>query len=225
MIDLRSVLEWYPEMANAYDLLAVARNAGGSTPAALQSERAAIALSPRDELYKFHLAQIYVSSKKWDAAGALLERLKNSKDTQIAGLANDLLSQAGVERKYGIPASSAASTQTQFQPQKSPFDVLEEDEAKREAAEHADPAETPDQKRVTRYIKGRLVSVDCSKPPAAVLTVNSGSAVLKLRAPDYRSLLLVGVDSFSCAWRDVSVTANYKAGGDSEGELISLELR
>ncbi len=103
MIDLRSVLEWYPEMANAYDLLAVARNAGGSTPAALQSIRAAIALSPRDELYRFHLAQIYVSSKKWDAAGALLERLKNSKDAQIAGLANDLLSQAGVERKYGIP--------------------------------------------------------------------------------------------------------------------------
>ncbi len=225
MIDLRSILEWYPEMANAYDLLAVARNAGGSTPAALQSERAAIALSPRDELYKFHLAQIYVSSKKWDAAGAILDRLKNSKDAEIAGLANDLLSQAGVERKYGIPANAAANAQTQFQPQKSPFDVLEEDEAKREAAEHGSPAGVPDQKRVTKFTKGRLVSVDCSKAPAAVLTVDSASGVLKLRAPDYKSLLLIGADSFSCDWRDVAVTANYKAAAGSEGDLISLELR
>ncbi len=224
MIDLRSVLEWYPEMANAYDLLGVARNAGGSTPAALQSERAAISLSPRDELFKFHLAQIYVSSKKWDAAGALLDRLKNSSNAQIATLANDLLSQAGVERKYGIPANAAATAQTQFQPQKSPFDVLEQDQAKREAAERGSPSETPDQKRVTKYTKGRLISVDCSKPPAATLTVSSGSGVLKLHAADYRSLLLVGAESFSCDWHNVDVTANYKSDGGATGDLVSLEL-
>jgi tetratricopeptide (TPR) repeat protein len=225
MIDLRSVLEWYPEMANAYDLLAVARNAGGSTPAALQSERAAISLSPRDELYKFHLAQIYVSSKKWEAAGQLLERLKNSSDPQIVTLATDLLSQAGVERKYGIPGNTATAAQTQFQAQKSPFDVLEEDAKKREAAETVTASSKPDTPRTTKFVKGRLVSVDCSKSPSAVLTVNSGSGVLKLRAADYRSILLIGADDFSCDWRNLEVTANYKAASSSEGDLVSLELR
>ena len=48
---------------------------------------------------------------------------------------------------------------------------------------------------------------------------------MKLRAADYKSLLLIGADGFSCEWRDRSVTANYKPGGTSDGDLISLELR
>ena len=36
MLDLQAVLEWYPELADAYDLLAVARNEGGSSPAAMK---------------------------------------------------------------------------------------------------------------------------------------------------------------------------------------------
>lgn len=224
MIDLRSVLEWHPEMASAYDLLAVARNAGGSTPAALQSERAAISLSPRDELYQFHLAQIYVASKKWEAAGTLLNRLKSSGDPHIVELAGDLLSQAGIERKYGIAAGTAAMAQPAYQPQKSPFDILEQDEAQREAAEHTIPSDSPNEKHVTKYLKGRLVSIDCSKAPVAMVTVNSGSGVLKLRTSDYRSILLIGADDFSCAWHNVDVTVNYKPVSGSDGDLVSLEV-
>jgi tetratricopeptide (TPR) repeat protein len=223
MIDLRSVLEWHPEMASAYDLLAVARNAGGSTPAALQSERAAISLSPRDQLYLYHLAQIYVASKKWEAAGSLLNRLKTSNDPHIVQLADDLLSQAGVERKYGIPANSA-TTQPQFQPQKSPFDVLEQDEAKREAAEKTLPTGTLAEKPVTKFLKGRLVSIDCSKSPVAILMVNSGNGILKIRTADYRSILLIGADDFSCGWHNVDVTVNYKPLSGNDGDLVSLEV-
>ena len=218
MIDLRSVLEWHPEMANAYDLLAVARNAGGSTPAALEAQRAAINLSPRDELYRFHLAQIYVSSKKWDAAGALLNRLKDSSDSHIADMARELLTQAGTERKYGVSANTA---QPQFQPQKTPFDVLDEDAAKRESAEHASES---DLRRPTKFVKAQLIAVDCSKSPIAVLTLHSASGTLKLKTSDYRSILLIGADNFSCEWHDVNVTANYKAASGSEGDLVSLEL-
>ena len=76
MLDLKAVLEWYPELAAAYDLLAMARNEGGGPAAAMQSERAAMNLSPRDQRYVYHLAEIYIASKKWDAAQALLERLE-----------------------------------------------------------------------------------------------------------------------------------------------------
>jgi len=224
MIDLRSVLEWHPEMANAYDLLAVARNAGGSTPAALNAQRAAMNLGPRNEMYRFHLAQIYVSSKKWDAAGALLDRLKDSSDPHVAQLASDLLSQAGTERKYGIPVNSTANAQPKLQAQKSPFDVLEEDAAKREAADQGSDSGSPDSRRPTKFTKGQLVAVDCSKAPVAVLTVHSDSGTLKLRTADYRSMLLIGADNFSCDWRNVGVTANYKVGPGSEGDLVSLEV-
>lgn len=225
MIDLKSVLEWYPEMAGAYDLLAVARNTGGGPSAAMQSERAAIGLSPRNQTYVYHLAEIYVASKKWEAANALLDRLKSSSDPKIAAQARELVEQAGTERKYGIPVAAGGPAQPKYAPQKSPFDVLEEDEAKREAEANKTQSDVPEDKRSTKFVKGQLVSIDCSKSPAAVLTVNSGSGLLKLRADDYRSILLIGADDFSCDWRNRQVTVNYKPGAGTNGDLVSLEMR
>ena len=225
MLDLKGVLDWYPELADAYDLLAVARNAGGGPAAALQAERAAISLSPRDERYVYHLAQIYVASKKWETANVLLERLKTSGNPQIAALARELIEQAGTERKYGIPVNAGSRAQPKLAPQKSPFDVLEEDAAKRAATENSTPSGEPGDKRPTKFFKGRLIAVDCSQTPAAVLTVTSEHATLKLRATDYKSLLLIGADDFSCDWRDRQVTVNYKPGGAKDGDLVSLEMR
>lgn len=222
ILDLRAVLEWNPEMADAYDLLALARSEGGGTSAALQAERSAMHLSPRDEWYVYHLAQIYVASKKWDDANTLLERLKASSNPQIAAEARNLISQAGTERKYGIAGSSTDGGQQKFEPQKSPFDVLEEEAAKRTAAENT---HTVADKRVTKFAKGRLVTVDCSNPPAATLTVSSEAGTLRLHAADYKSLVLIGADDFSCDWRDRQVTVNYKSRGGADGDLVSLEVR
>ena len=73
--------------------------------------------------------------------------------------------------------------------------------------------------------RSRLVSVDCSQAPAAVLSVSSGPAVLKLRTADYKSLLLIGADTFSCDWRNRAVSVNYKPGGIADGDLLSVEVR
>ena len=224
MLDLKAVLEWSPQMAEAYDLLALARNAGGSSVAAMQAERAAMNLSPREERYSLHLAEIYLAGKKWEAASALLDRLKSSSDPQIASQARDLISQAGAERKFGIALNSTGGAQSKFEPQKTPFDVLDEDAAKREAAENAHNADTGDA-RATTFAKGRLLSVDCSQAPAAILTLASETGTLKLRTSDYRSVLLIGADDFSCDWRDRQVTVNYKPGKGHEGDLVSLEVR
>ena len=70
-----------------------------------------------------------------------------------------------------------------------------------------------------------MVDVDCSQSPAAVLTVAAGGLELKLRAADYKSLLLIGADDFSCEWHDRQVTVNYKPGGMTDGDLVSLEVR
>lgn len=225
MLDLKSVLDWNPELADAFDLLAVARNAGGSSAAALKAERAAIDLNPRDESYLYHLAEIYVASKQWEAANRLLERLKSSTNRQLASNAGDLIERAGTERKYGVSAASTSSPQSKFEAQKSPFDVLDQDAAKREAAGNAGSPDNPADARVTKFVKGRLVDVDCSKAPIAVLTIHSDQGTLKLRTADYKSLLLIGADDFSCQWRDRQITANYKPGGVSSGDLISLEMR
>ncbi len=224
MLDLKAVLEWNPELADAYDLLAVARTSGGSTTAAMQAERAAMSLSPRNESYVIHLAEIYIASKKWEAATSLLDRLKSSSNPQIAEQARDLLNQAGAQRKYGIAANTSGGAQPKFEAQKSPFDVLEEEAAKRAAAENAPSPEASADKRSTKFVKGRLLAVDCSKAPAAVLTIRSDAGTLKLHTTDYKSLLLIGADDFSCEWRDQQITVNYKPSGTNAGDLVSLEI-
>jgi hypothetical protein len=222
LLDLRAVLEWYPQFADAYDLLAVGRNEGGTTDAAMQAERAAMTLSPRDERYAYHLALIYISDKKWPAAQAQLEQLKSASDPQIAKLASERLDQINSQRKYGMTGVGAAANQAKLSPQKSPFDVLEQDAANRAAAEKTSDARDL---RPTKFLNGRLIAVDCSEAPAAILTISAQGIVLKLRAADYKSLLLIGADGFSCDWRNRQVSANYKAGGTADGDLVSLEMR
>jgi hypothetical protein len=225
MLDLKAVLEWNPEMADAFDLLAVARSAGGSSAAALQDERSAMSLSPRNEEYVLHLAQIYVSSRKWESATSLLDRLRSSANSQIAAQARDLLLQSSTQRKYGIAANTNGAGQPKYEAQKSPFDVLDEDAAKRDSSENAGTPERPGDRRTTKFVRGRLVAVDCSNAPIAVLTIHSDQGTLKLRTADYKSLLLIGADDFSCEWRDRQITANYKSSSAGAGDLVSLEMR
>jgi tetratricopeptide (TPR) repeat protein len=218
--DLRAVLEWYPEFADAYDLSAMARMEGGGPAAAMQAERAAIQLSPRNQQYVFHMAEIYESDKKWDAARALLEQLQTSSNAQIAAESHDRLGELLAKQRYGVSGATIASDR-KLSAQSSPFDVLDQDAAKRAAVQ----AQTTEDRRPEKFLAGRLVSVDCSQSPAAVLTVDSGATTLKLRTADYKSLLLIGADSFSCEWNDRSVSVNYKPGGLADGDLVSVEVR
>jgi hypothetical protein len=68
-------------------------------------------------------------------------------------------------------------------------------------------------------------SGDCSKAPAAILTITAEGAILKLHAAGCKSLALIGADDFSCDWRDRQVTVNYKPNGSANGDVISLEMR
>jgi len=221
--DLRAVLEWYPEFAEAYDMLATSHREGGGPSAAMQAERAAMQLSPRNQEYVLHLAEIYIADRKWQAALLVLDRLKKSDNAQIAALARERMDQIPKEQKYGMSAESIAAAE-KLQPQKSPFDVLEEDAAKRAAAARAPSGSTADT-RPAKFLQGKLVAVDCSQAPVAVLTVSSGATVLKLRTADYKSLLLIGADAFSCGWSNRAVSVNYKAGGVADGDLVSVEVR
>ena len=224
MQDLHAVVEWYPEFADAYDLMAVARTEGGGPTAAMQAERAAMQLSPRNEVYVYHLAEIYIAGKQWEAARALLERLKSSSNPLVAAKARERMDQVATEQKYGVtPASAATAKKPAAQP--SPFDVLEQDAAKRAAEAQAPQTGGTADKRPAKFLQGKLVSVDCSQTPVAVLTVVSGGVVLKLRTADYKSLLLIGADQFHCDWNNRSVSVNYKTGGLSDGDLVSLEVR
>jgi tetratricopeptide (TPR) repeat protein len=269
MQDLRSVLDWDPEFAQARSMLAMAQLEGGGWHAAMDSMRVALTLSPRNQTYLLNMAQIYIAGKSWEAATALLERLKSSPDPQVAKSAGEQLAGLPMLKKYGTlaqpqqtasaalpppsssssPSSSSASSSSSAhsatvpsttapsattpsasskkaaEPQ--PKTEQQSPESDEVTVDRADQPPTPAQpdKRAIQFLKGKLVAVDCSQAPSAILTVSAGAKVLKLRTQDYKSLTLIGADDFSCDWKGRSVAVNYRAGGKADGELVSVEVQ
>ena len=76
-----------------------------------------------------------------------------------------------------------------------------------------------------QFLKGKLVGSDCSKPPDAMVTILVGMKTYKLHTADFKTLLVIGEESFSCDWKNRIVAVNYRPVGKNEGELVSLELQ
>jgi hypothetical protein len=76
-----------------------------------------------------------------------------------------------------------------------------------------------------QFLKGKIVSSDCSKAPEATVTILSGMTTYKMHAADYKSLLVIGGEQFSCEWKNRVVSVNYRAVGKHEGEIVSIETQ
>ena len=247
MQDLRLVVDWDPEFVQARSMLAMAQLEGGGVHAAMDSMRATIQLAPRNQTYLLNMAQIYMAGKNWDAATALLERLKTSPDPQIAKSATEQLEGLPMLKKYGVlpqaetkpqpagaappssspaslatPSSSTAKTPAATQP-KAQAQSPQSDEVSVDQPEQPPAPPQPD-KRPIQFLKGKIIAVDCSRAPSATLTVSGGAKVLKLRTDNYKSLMVMGADDFSCEWKGRTVAVNYRAGGTADGDLVSVEL-
>jgi tetratricopeptide (TPR) repeat protein len=232
MQDLRAVADWYPELADAYNMLGVARVEGGGINSALEAQRQAIALAPRNVEYQFNLGQIYVAGKKWDLAREVFTRLKAGPDRAAAAAAKQQLEDIDTLQKYGVrpqragesavPAGAASTPSAGSGAPTVAAKPAEDEDA--DAAPKPLPAK-PGTTGPVQFLKGKIVSSDCSKPPEATVTILSGMTTYKMHASDYKSLLVIGEDQFSCEWRNRLVSVNYRAVGKSGGELVSIEVR
>jgi hypothetical protein len=227
MQDLQAVIDWDPDFAEAYNMLAVGRLRGGGAHSAMAAIKVAVQLSPRNESYLLNMADIEIALKQWAAATALLERLSASRDPQIAHLAKKDLIDLPMLKKYGIvpQEESSAGTTTPGSDRRdggSPPPPTEEDSEQANTTASL-PAPVPD-RRPLKFLKGNLVRVDCQSP-AAVLSIFTGGKIVKLRTENTKSLVMLGSEQFSCEWKHRQVSVNYKPGGKSDGDLISLEVQ
>jgi len=235
MQDLRAVTDWYPDLADAYNMLGIARVEGGGINSALEAQRLAIALAPRNVEYQFNLGQIYVAGKKWELARQVFTRLKDGTDRAAAAAAKLQLEDLETLQKYGVrpqraegeaPAGAASTPSagagapavSAKAGQNSSAD--DDDDA---AAKPAPPK--PGTTGPMQFLKGKIVSSDCSKAPEAMVTILSGMTTYTMHAADYKSLVVIGQDQFSCEWKNLLVSVNYRAVGKNGGELVSIEVR
>jgi hypothetical protein len=87
------------------------------------------------------------------------------------------------------------------------------------------PAVKPGTTGPVEFLRGKIVSSDCSNPPEAMVTILSGMTTYKMHASDFKSLQVIGEDQFSCEWKNRLVSVNYRSAGKNRGELVSVELR
>jgi tetratricopeptide (TPR) repeat protein len=219
---LQVVIDEFPDFAEAYALLGWARLVGGGTNSAIEAMATAIQLSPRNESYQLRLAETYLATKKWDEATAVLERLKVSQNPQIAGPAQKELNDMPFLKKFGVRPQDETGPRKSITANTQKREEVEDEDTE---AKPAPTVEPPVDRRPVQFLKAKLVSVDCSQAPAAVVTLAEAGKTLKLRAADYKSLAVIGSAGFSCDWKDMAVNINYKRGGKMDGDLVSIEVR
>ena len=196
--ELEAAVALAPDFADAYALLGEVHSSAGEYDDAIACTKKAMTLSPRNERYALDLAYYYVAAKKWDEAIALLTVLRSSEDFRVSANA--------VEQLRAIGRSK-----NQAQPVRQPPSLA--------VPPIAAGAES------IQYLNGKLVRIDCSDMPLAVLTVESEEKVWKMVIRDASKLPLIGVNSFSCDWMNQQVLVNYRQTGQSEGDVVSLEIR
>lgn len=229
---LRSLVRDDPEFADAQALYGQSLLDFGEQVDAIRALQAATHLAPRNEAYLLALAKAYLQARDFDDAEPLLNRLAGSRNPQIASEAakkRDTIAelkkapqQSGVyvgayhydDKQWGTPGGYADIPS---------LDQLDKLAKQREKEENSKPA--PDTRPV-RYVRGHLMSVDCSDAPGVVLTVNINTKPVTFYAKSAASVPVIGAASLSCSLRDREVALNYRPGSShADNDLVSVELK
>jgi cytochrome c-type biogenesis protein CcmH/NrfG len=220
--ELETSIRLDPSFADSYALLAFAQTTSGDSAKALVTMQKALAIDPRNDNYRFNLANIYLANRQPDQATTVLQSLQNAANPELASRAAGAL----MNMKRGQPGQNTPPSNT-------PVFTLQHRGSDDRTTSSPDDAGSPSPTPATANVKwsaptfllGSLSSVDCSNEPSAVLTVLSGSKTLKLKIADKHHVIVIGADQLHCAWTMKKVAVNYRQGGTGETDVISLEIQ
>jgi tetratricopeptide (TPR) repeat protein len=214
--DLEKSIKLDPDFADAYGMLAFTYTAQGKRDEAIAVWRKAIELNPRNDQYRFNLAHLYLEHQQFDEATSILSTLQTSGDPQIAARSAEELAQL---QSYREQVRSAAQTLTHSMKSDSPITPTPSPASKPDAG--SPPAVVV----AAKYLHGKLLSVDCSSPPAATLTILAGPTTWQMHVANSSKAIVIGADQISCDWKNQKVAVNYRETGAGQGDIISLEVQ
>jgi tetratricopeptide (TPR) repeat protein len=215
--DLEKSIALDPGFADAYSQLAVAHMRAGEKTDAIATVKKAIELSPRNEQYRFNLSQMYLTTGEVESATAILKALSNSPDVAMGEKARQAIEQ--INKMQTVLHATNHSQGTLLTAASS------ESGTPPAATGDADQSQLRPPAGVPKFLKGELISVDCSNSPAAVLTVIAGSKTLTLNVADTKRIAVIGADTFSCSWSKLKVALNYHDLPTGERNVISVEIQ
>lgn len=224
---LHAALALDPNFADAYSLLAYAQMADGETDDALKSMLKALELSPRNENYRFNLAEMYATAQRFDEAEKLLNELRSASDPMLAARAGQELIRVQnfkLSAQAGVQLSVRQENQVRVMEKSQEANTAPEPiEVPRRRAEN--PTPPPAAASPIKFLKGKLVRVDCGPVPGAVIEVQSAGKTYKFKISNVAHAIVIGADNFSCQWTNQRVAVNYRETAEAEGNLVSIEIQ
>jgi tetratricopeptide (TPR) repeat protein len=227
------------DFADAWHLLADARRRQDKIDVAIDAEVNAVKLCPRNESYQEALARLYVDARQWDNAKYVVTALRSSRNEDTAKAAERMLSAIEQAKQNGgkinLPAQTVSSSAGE-----PAADEQVIDHGQSNAASAA--PEKPDIRPV-KFMRATLAGVACDGKSAVLNLALVGAPtkgakstrvrLVKMLVPDIQQVILVGVDTFSCDWRNQRVALNYKEGASPnmvanaakyDGDVVSIEM-
>lgn len=198
-----------PDFADSYSVLSFILMSEGKADEAIPVMLKAVGLNPRNEVYSMNLAQLYMMQRKYDDAIGLLSQLAKSSQPAIAMAAAQNLQSVNSMKQYAASANTVEFHTTE----------------KPEAATGFVATSAPHVETAVSFIKGKLVSVDCSDPKEANLSLAVQAKTWKLHIKDRSHVLVLGADAFSCDWTNQKVAVNYRKTSETSGDIVSIEVQ
>ena len=216
--ELETSISLDPSFADSYALLSFAQSTSGDQAKALETMVKAISIDPRNENYRFNIANIYMASRQIDKAKAILQSLQKSTTnpemaSRVAGMLDRLREFQEERSRMTEPTLVDRSNST------APAESEEPESA---------PAPTPASSSkwgAPIFLRGTIRSIDCSSEPSAVLTVASGSKTVQVKIADKAHVILIGADQFSCSWSNKKIAVNYRQNEKGDTNVMSVELQ
>jgi tetratricopeptide (TPR) repeat protein len=220
--ELETAIALDPNFADSYMLLGLTEMYGKNSSKALEAMQKAVQLSPRNEQYQYNLAHLYVDNRQFDLAIQLLQGLQKAQNQQLALSAGEMV--ARIQQMKQAMLTGALPPSSQAEVVRVAPDHPTDPQAAGEAAAASAATVSTDAARI-RFLKGTVTGVDCSSPPAAVMTVVSNAKTWKMKVGDSSHVVLIGADKFSCGWSQQKVALNYHETGTGEGIVVSVEIQ
>jgi len=178
-------------------------------------------MNPRNEDYQFNLALMYLSNRQLDEGIALLTALQGSASPEVASRAASTLLRAQAAKVHMLPATKSGNG---GEPNRAADKASLHAESSSETS--AEPTSLLTRNAgPTKFIKGKLLNIDCSARPSALMTVLAGNKTWKMKVADTAHAIVIGADSFSCSWTNQKVALNYRETREGEGSVVSIELQ
>jgi tetratricopeptide (TPR) repeat protein len=215
--ELETSIRLDPNFADSYALLAFAQSSSHDMAKALETMQKALAIDPRNENYRFNLANLYLANRQLDQAVAILQTLRVTDNPELSARVAETLERAHQIRETQTEMHAMPLVRNTDSNGPRSLDIS--------SASPSATAQAGGKWSAPVFLRGTINTVDCSTEPSAILTVASGSKTIKLTVPDRNQLIVMGADQFSCAWSKRKVAVNYRTNQVGETSVMSLELQ